>query len=74
MRDEQALLMKLLGLVQGRLGMTKVGWWAGLVLAELGERKAVIPLSRALRIGSDRVRRWLLQVVGEIRLPVKPNG
>jgi len=56
----------LLTLVQGRSGLTKMGWWAGLVLAELGERQAVVPLSRALCSRSEKVRRWLLQVVGEM--------
>ena len=57
---------QLLTWAAGRTGMTKVGWWAGLVLSQLEDRRAIGPLSHSLRIGSDKVRRWLLQVVGEM--------
>lgn len=56
----------LLSLVPGRSGLNRLGGWAGLVLAELGERQAVGPLSHALHVGSCQGRRWLQQVVGEM--------
>ncbi len=51
---------------QGRAATTRVGWWAALVLLERGDRRALIPLAHSLRVGSERVRRWLLGVVGEL--------
>lgn len=65
-RQEARVADDLLKLVSGRSACTKVGWWAGLILAELNDQRAVIPLSHSLRIGSDKVRRWLLRVIGEM--------
>lgn len=65
-KEDRVPLELLLNWVAGRTGLTKVGWWAALALSELDDRRAIGPLSHSLRIGSDKVRRWLLQVVGEI--------
>lgn len=49
-----------------RASVTKVGWWAGLVLAELGDVRAVGALDHSLRNGSKKTRAWILQVIGEL--------
>lgn len=53
-------------LARGRAATTRPGWWAALVLLELGDANAITPLSHALRVGSRRVRSWLLPAFGEI--------
>lgn len=53
-------------LARGRAATTRPGWWAALVLLELGDTTAITPLSHALRVGSRRVRSWLLPAFGEI--------